>query len=253
MIQNKEGVMAQYGHVISKHRKLNNLTQSQLADKLFVSPQAISKWEKNQSEPDLSTIKKLAELFNISVDEFFEAKEHHNQPIGDVENKDACSVCLNHYEASSLISRDDVLVCLSCSKELDEEENFFETFESNKPKGVQIKGLSGKLPFYVGLAVGIILLIVFITAYFVDGAATGFVAYLGTSILISLLVMTFMTQMLYDSWLRGFLSEFIGRSIQMPGIIFELSIDGLIWLILTKIFLGLIVLFIGLAVFLFGL
>lgn len=64
--------MKQYGHVISKLRKKQGLTQEQLGKKLNVSYQAISKWENNLSEPDLGTIERLTEVFGISMSEFFD-------------------------------------------------------------------------------------------------------------------------------------------------------------------------------------
>lgn len=50
-------------------RKKNNLSQEQLADKLGVTRQAISKWESNQSIPDMEKIMKLCEILDCSLDE----------------------------------------------------------------------------------------------------------------------------------------------------------------------------------------
>lgn len=50
-------------------RKKNNLTQEELADKLNVSRQAITKWESGLGTPDISNIEAIAKLFNITVDE----------------------------------------------------------------------------------------------------------------------------------------------------------------------------------------
>ena len=64
--------MKKYGHIISKLRKKQGLTQEQLGKELNVSYQAVSKWENNLSEPDLETIEKLTEVFGISISDFFE-------------------------------------------------------------------------------------------------------------------------------------------------------------------------------------
>ena len=53
-------------------RKKNYYTQQALGEKLNISAQAISKWENDLSEPDLATLKKLAELYNISVSEIID-------------------------------------------------------------------------------------------------------------------------------------------------------------------------------------
>ncbi|MDD7542688.1 MAG: helix-turn-helix transcriptional regulator, partial [Peptoniphilaceae bacterium] len=49
-------------------RKKNNWSQEELASKLGVSRQAISKWESAQSIPDLERILKMSELFGVSTD-----------------------------------------------------------------------------------------------------------------------------------------------------------------------------------------
>ncbi|WP_053071855.1 helix-turn-helix domain-containing protein [Ornithinibacillus contaminans] len=56
------------GSYISKLRKRNDLTQVELAEKLNVSHQAVSKWEKGDSIPDVGTLIALSEEFNCSVD-----------------------------------------------------------------------------------------------------------------------------------------------------------------------------------------
>lgn len=50
-------------------RKSKNLSQEQVADKLNVTRQTISKWETDQSMPDLDKIVPICELFGISIDE----------------------------------------------------------------------------------------------------------------------------------------------------------------------------------------
>ena len=53
---------------IRSYRKGLELTQEQLAERLGVTLGAVSKWERGSSEPDLSYIMDLAELFHVSVD-----------------------------------------------------------------------------------------------------------------------------------------------------------------------------------------
>lgn len=49
-------------------RKKNRLSQEELADKLSISRQAVSKWESGQSTPDLNKLIILAELYNVTID-----------------------------------------------------------------------------------------------------------------------------------------------------------------------------------------
>jgi transcriptional regulator with XRE-family HTH domain len=53
---------------IRSYRKRMGLTQEQLAERLGITLGAVSKWERGSSEPDLSYIMELAELFHVSVD-----------------------------------------------------------------------------------------------------------------------------------------------------------------------------------------
>ena len=53
---------------IARYRKENGFTQEELADRLNITYQAISKWETEQAMPDITLLPKLATLLNISVD-----------------------------------------------------------------------------------------------------------------------------------------------------------------------------------------
>lgn len=57
------------GKQILENRKRLKMTQDQLAEQLGVTAQAVSKWENNQSCPDITMLPKLAEIFGISTDE----------------------------------------------------------------------------------------------------------------------------------------------------------------------------------------
>ena len=56
-------------------RKQNGLTQEQLADKLFVSRTAVSKWESGRGYPSIDTLKLIAMEFSLSVDELLSGDE----------------------------------------------------------------------------------------------------------------------------------------------------------------------------------
>ena len=60
------------GKKIAYYRKNLNITQDALAKQLGISNQAVSKWETDQSCPDVELLPKLADIFGISLDELFE-------------------------------------------------------------------------------------------------------------------------------------------------------------------------------------
>ena len=58
-----------FGKKIQELRKKNNLSQEDLAEKLGVARQTISKWELGETSPDLKQSHELSKIFNISLDE----------------------------------------------------------------------------------------------------------------------------------------------------------------------------------------
>ena len=52
-----------------RYRKLNNLTQAMLAEKINYSDKAVSKWERGESIPDIYTLTLLAELYGITIND----------------------------------------------------------------------------------------------------------------------------------------------------------------------------------------
>lgn len=57
------------GNKILELRKKNNLSQEQLAEKLDVTRQTISKWELGETSPDIKQARELSKIFKISLDE----------------------------------------------------------------------------------------------------------------------------------------------------------------------------------------
>ena len=56
---------------IRNHRKKNDLSQEELAEKIYVSRQTISNWETGKSYPDVHNLLLLSALYEISIDELF--------------------------------------------------------------------------------------------------------------------------------------------------------------------------------------
>ena len=68
------------GKRIAALRREKNLKQDDLAQMLEVSPQAVSKWENDQTYPDISLLPKLAKILGVSVDELLSGKQEL-QPV----------------------------------------------------------------------------------------------------------------------------------------------------------------------------
>ncbi len=63
------------GKFISEQRKKLNLTQKELADKLNITSQAISKWENGRGIPDIEMLKTLSDIFGVDINSILEGKE----------------------------------------------------------------------------------------------------------------------------------------------------------------------------------
>ncbi|HEY0667264.1 MAG TPA: helix-turn-helix domain-containing protein [Sphingobacteriaceae bacterium] len=61
------------GNKIAEARKKINMSQAQLAGLLFISPQAVGKWERGESSPDIVTFNRLAEILGVDLNYFSES------------------------------------------------------------------------------------------------------------------------------------------------------------------------------------
>lgn len=76
-----------FGAFIAAQRKERGYTQKELAQKLYVSDKAVSKWERGQSTPDISLLLPLADCLGVTVTELLEGQklEEAAIPAGQVE------------------------------------------------------------------------------------------------------------------------------------------------------------------------
>ena len=76
--------MALYEKII-RIREANNLTQQQLADRVFVTRQAVSKWERGLAYPSLDTLRLISREFGVSMNELLDVgqgKSEDYKPLG---------------------------------------------------------------------------------------------------------------------------------------------------------------------------
>lgn len=80
--------METFGMRLSRVRRENNLTQEDIAEKLHITAQAVSKWENDITSPDIDTLVKLSELLHISLDDLLGKKGGQTQYVAKQERKD---------------------------------------------------------------------------------------------------------------------------------------------------------------------
>ncbi len=83
-----------FGEKLTKLRKQANLSQKQLAEKLSLSRQVISKWEKGVGLPDIDNLVKISKLFNVTIDDLLDYKLEKidlklDETIEKIDKKDA--------------------------------------------------------------------------------------------------------------------------------------------------------------------
>lgn len=93
----KRGLNMNVGEKILQLRKKMGLSQEELAEKLNVTRQTISKWETNQSSPDFEKIVPLCDLFEITTDELLRGKSENIKNLDDskIRRKTACKVSIS--------------------------------------------------------------------------------------------------------------------------------------------------------------
>ena len=87
-----------FGKALSTLRKEADMTQNEVADKLNLSRQAISKYERGETFPDISVLVMIAELFNVTLDElinFGEPTKGESSILKNVANGNADVVAEN--------------------------------------------------------------------------------------------------------------------------------------------------------------
>lgn len=74
------------GDQLKKARMDKNLTQEEVAEKIFVSRQSISNWENNKTYPDIGNVIALSDLYQISLDELLKGSDNFMEHLEESTN-----------------------------------------------------------------------------------------------------------------------------------------------------------------------
>ena len=266
----EENPRVKISQAIAEQRKAHNLTQKELGDRLNLSPQAVSKWEKGLAEPDIDTLMKMCTIFGVTLNELCglspesvptgesgaaepsesaEASEpsevaatqasEASLPVSDAPRVilgycHRCKKPLYHPDEYTVHNRrggNSITYCKNCEKEMHDE---------SVRSDYRAHAYETKKSFIIGGVLGGVALLVFLIAFLVVKPFGEEAA--GVSVVLAILggvaAFTFFTQMFWDdSTVQNFFGFFI-RSFRMPGVIFTLDIGGIIFLITVKILLA---------------
>ena len=96
------------GEKIAQMRKINSMTQKDLAEKLNVSDKVISKWETGKCLPDVETMLKLSKVLDVSISELYECVEKNENKAAEDYNEER----IWQYKKYSIVSYFSVLLSL---------------------------------------------------------------------------------------------------------------------------------------------
>ena len=78
----------EFNEKLQSLRKQKGITQEELADTLFVSRTAVSKWESGRGYPNIESLKAIAKLFSVTIDELLSSDELLNIAEADTKQKE---------------------------------------------------------------------------------------------------------------------------------------------------------------------
>ncbi len=254
------------GKKLSNYRKLAGLTQQQLGEKLNISPQAISKWEHDLAEPDLSTLRALSKLYNISIVELIEQENEislpvlqESQGIDEEELKEEikedikeevkegikeeiqeiigfCKCCGIRVTKENLGEKSPVILCQSCKEKRDtdirvQKENEEHEKRVKRERNIERNSRRLRNSMIVSGIIGGLFLILMTYLSILTGEISGFLI----GLVGGYIIFTYIACMFYDCFVKDLFINWMTKSFRFPGLIFSFDLDGIIWLIGMKL------------------
>ena len=245
------------GANIRKLRVQHGMTQKNLADKLFVSAQAVSRWENDEVEPSIGTITELAKIFGVTADEILgiEAKEAQKNEEEKEDSKQqkkeepvrqvlaVCEKCNNPiYESNEIVRKNGAVWCRACVGKKEESDRIL-AIENARKKRIY--------SFVFGTLATVISLIITIYSWntpFFDAKTRAW------AIVLSISMFTFVSCCILDNNFVGDMFISVSKwSIKAPGLIFTFDLDGCLWFIGMKILFAILGFLLGIVMFLLAL
>ena len=272
------------GQKIKKLRSDKNLTQKELADQLYVSFQTVSKWESDLNEPNLSTIRQIAKLFDCSLEYLINEDENQlrieKSEVPVTEIKEVPII-----KETIIVHQNEAHVCARCGKDIPEDELVSEDVTKKERQGRITRTVSVGQTYYHkhcleevkkerveasrrakiieassrkkkcfgwGIAAGVTTLGIALAVFLCNTQYVHPASGVLCSILIGYGIFAMIYCILSGSYIGDVFVWCAGLSIKFPGLIFSWSIDGFAWLIAMKILFAILGFLIGVVALLFA-
>ena len=306
-----------YGKKIAYLRRTKGMTQEELGRELNVTYQAVSKWERGESQPDFTTMTQIAKIFQVPIDYFVYGNENSYTDAVESENtSEPTNVIMHDYagvctECGKMLSPEEVyssspkLICKDCAERREKDKLQEEQARERRREVERQKALGRNfdakliLSLIVSLAVAILItvacfkykendaniymvllflapvtvfgifhsiwdffndlkmdydpeykrnvsliaggifsavnLVLYLILFFVTKQSV----YLGIMAVAIVVSFTFVSQFAWGGVIQEIFTAG-GFTFKMPGFIFSLDIDSILWMIVVKLFLGII-------------
>lgn len=261
------------GKKLSSYRTINGLTQGQLGEKLNVSAQAVSKWENDLASPDIATLKRLAELYKVTLDELVDLNSGFGAPVQEepelkeespkaeeVKLIGFCKKCGITVNEENLGETEPVILCKKCKEqnrreaELRAEAAKRQKEAEERKRAADFKAKQDTIrktrnkSFIVAGLVTLVLVILSI----IYSIKNGEYIILSTTFFSAYVVFSFIALLFYDGAVPDLLCFMSSATIKFPGLIFTFDLDGFIWLIMMKLLFAAIGFVFGVLTSIFG-
>ncbi len=243
-----------YGEKITKLRKEKGLTQAELGEKLHVTFQAVSKWERGSSTPDFETVCLLAKFFDVPLSYFDSSADESESTASERVTGESADAAKNQEEAKpeiigmctkcgAVIREGEAdggppLVCRACRKKEAEQKRRAAEIARHKEEE-RVTGLkkTRNRGLILGGIITALILIVGIVGMIGNGTSAGEII---PSVLVSgIFLYAFFSQIFWGGKVTD-VAFAGGRLVGSPGVIFEFDLDGFIFLIAMKILFAII-------------
>lgn len=229
-----------YGEKIANLRKQKGITQAALGYHLNVTYQAVSKWERDESDPDFATMNKIAKYFDVPLSYF---TEEIAAPPSTGETAVVADNTVSAASAPPSSAAPNPAQPVQPAQPTKPQNQKF-----TKPKSKHSAPMRRNVGLIVGGVSALAVLITLIVVFSLDGSTDWALGAAACGVA-TLFAFTFITQLFWggviiDIILWGF------KIIGTPGIIFSFDLDGFIFLIAMKILFAFIKI-IGLFLFMF--
>ena len=240
------------GDKIRELRTQHNITQKELAEQLFVTAQAVSRWEKNEVEPSIKTLTEIAKIFDVSIDKLLE--EEGSQPTVDDVVEDQTEQVEEQAEQQPGVEKEEkvvLAVCEQCNKPIYSGDDIVRVREHNDKvilckdchqktqktmhdNAVRYGVTQRQKSFGWGITAGVVAVIVALCVTLSLNCSWQIVlaSCLGACLvypLVACLLLknNFIGEMVVEVASWGFVT--------FPGLIFSLDLDGILWLLTVKL------------------